>query len=81
LYPIACISMSLIALAFIPNNRRNINLGGKLFAGILIGISFFFITRLLGFMALLFNWNAIISALAPTIILFACGWYFVLRKE
>jgi lipopolysaccharide export system permease protein len=81
LYPIACISMSLIALAFIPNNRRNINLGSKLFAGILIGISFFFITRLVGFMALLFDWNAVLSALTPTAILFILGWYFVLRKE
>ena len=81
LYPIACISMALIGLAFIPNNRRNINLGGKLFAGILIGVAFFFITRLIGYMALLFAWNAIASALTPTLILFTAGWYFVLRKE
>lgn|SRR6185437_4151215 len=81
LYPLACISMSLIALAFIPNNRRNINLGVKLFAGILIGVAFFFTTRLIGFMALIFAWNAIISSLTPTAILFGFGWYFVIRKE
>lgn len=81
LYPLACISMSLIALAFIPNNRRNINLGGKLFVGILIGVAFFFATRLIGFMALLFGWNAIISSLTPTIILFSFGWYFIIRKQ
>lgn len=81
LYPISCISMSLIALLFIPNNRRNINLGSKLFIGILIGLSFFFMTRLIGFLALLFNWNAILSALTPTTILFVAGWYFVLRKQ
>lgn len=81
LYPISCISMALIALAFIPNNRRNINLGTKLFAGILIGVAFFFTTRMISFMALLFNWNAILSALLPTAILFTLGWYFVLRKE
>lgn len=81
MYPIACISMSLIALAFIPNNRRSINLGGKLFAGILIGISFFFTTRLVGFLAFIFHWNAILSAVTPTALLLAAGWYFVLRKE
>lgn len=81
LYPLGCISMALIALAFTPNNRRNINLGSKLFVGILIGVAFFFVTRLIGFMALLFAWNAIISALTPTLILFSCGWYFILRKE
>ncbi len=40
-----------------------------------------FVTRLIGFMALLFAWNAIISSLTPTLILFTVGWYFVLRKE
>lgn len=81
MYPFACISMALIALAFIPNNRRNINLGGKLFAGILIGVSFFFTSKLVGFLAFLFHWNAIISAITPTLVLFTFGWYFVLRKE
>lgn len=81
LYPLACISMALIALAFIPNNRRNINLSSKIFIGILIGVAFFFVTRLIGFMALLFAWNAIISSLTPTLVLFLFGWYFVLRKE
>lgn len=81
LYPLACITMSLVALAFIPNNRRNINLGTKLFAGILIGVAFFFSTRLIGFMALIFSWNPILSAVSPTLILFSAGWYFVLRKE
>ena len=80
-YPFACISMALIALAFIPNNRRNINLGTKLFAGIIIGVAFFFTTRLVGFMAFLFHWNAILSAILPTLLLFTIGGYFVLRKE
>lgn len=81
LYPIACITMSLIALAFIPNNRRSVNLGTKLFVGILIGVSFFFSTRLIGFMALIFNWNPILSAVLPTTVLLSAGWYFVMRKE
>ena len=80
-YPFACISMTLIALAFIPNNRRNINLGSKLFAGIIIGVAFFFTTKLVGFLALLFHWNAILSAILPTIGLLGIGGYFVLRKD
>ena len=80
-YPIACISMALIALAFIPNNFRNINLGSRLFAGLLIGISFFFIMRLIGYLTSVFHWNPIVSSSLPTIILFAGGWWFVLRKN
>lgn len=81
IYPLACLSMALLAIAFIPNNRRNINLGTKLFAGILIGISFFFLSKLIGYMAVLFAWNPILSAVGPTALLFAFGWYFILRKQ
>ena len=80
-YPFACISMTLIALAFIPNNRRNINLGSKLFAGIIIGVAFFFTTKLFGFLAFLLHWNAILSAILPTLVLLGVGGYFVLRKD
>lgn len=81
LYPIACISMSFIAIGFIPNNSRSVNLSTKLFFGILIGIAFFFTNKLVGFMAILFNWNAVLSAIIPTLILFIIGWVIILRKE
>ncbi|MBY0379080.1 MAG: LPS export ABC transporter permease LptG [Burkholderiales bacterium] len=81
IYPLACLSMAILAIAFIPNNRRAINLGTKLFLGIIIGVAFFFTTKLVGYMAVLFSWNPIISAVAPTLILFACGWHFILRKD
>lgn len=81
IYPIACLSMALLAIAFIPNNRRSVNLGSKLFLGIIIGVSFFFVTKLVGYMAVLFSWDPILSAIGPTALLFACGWYFILRKD
>lgn len=81
LYPVSCISLALLALIFIPNNRRNIHLGSKLFAGILIGVSFFFITRLINYMALLFAWNAIAAALIPTVLLLAGALYFVSKHN
>lgn len=81
LYPIACISMALIAIGFIPNNGRNINLSVKLFFGILIGVTFFFSNKLVGYMAVLFNWNAILSATIPTILLFVIGGIVILKKE
>lgn len=81
LYPISCISMALIAIGFIPNNGRNINLSTKLFAGILIGIAFFFVNKLVGFLAVLYFWNPILSASIPTIILFSIGWIVIMKKE
>ncbi len=81
LYPIACISMAFIAIGFIPNNGRNINLSTKLFFGILIGVAFFFSNKLIGFIAVIYNWNAILSAIVPTILLFGIGWLVILKKE
>lgn len=81
LYPIACISMALIAVGFIPNNGRNINLSTKLFGGILIGVAFFFINKLVGFMATLYMWNPILSASIPTLALFVVGWIVIIKKE
>ncbi len=51
-YPLACLSMALMALAFTPVNRREGNLGMQLFIGILIGLSFHFFNRLLGHLGL-----------------------------
>ncbi len=81
LYPFACISMAFIAVGFIPNNGRNVNLSGKLFAGILIGVAFFFTNRMIGFIAVLYSWNAILSAVTPTLILFLIGWTIIIKKE
>lgn len=81
LYPIACISMAFIAIGFIPNNGRNINLSSKLFFGILIGVTFFFTNKLIGFIAVIYNWNPILSATIPTILLFAIGWLVIIKKE
>ncbi len=81
LYPFACISMAFIAVGFIPNNGRNVNLSTKLFSGILIGVAFFFTNKMVGFLAVLYNWNPILSAVIPTIILFSVGWLMIIKKE
>ncbi|MEN9946497.1 MAG: export transporter permease LptG [Pseudomonadota bacterium] len=81
LYPLACISMALIAIGFVPNNGRNINLSTKLFIGILIGVTFFFSNKLIGYLAVLFEWNAVLSATIPTVLLFLAGSVTLWRKE
>ncbi len=81
LYPFACISMAFIAIGFIPNNGRNINLSTKLFSGILIGVAFFFTNKLVAYVATLYEWNPVISALTPTIILFIIGTIVIIKKE
>ncbi|WP_199155661.1 LPS export ABC transporter permease LptG [Chromobacterium sp. ASV23] len=80
-YPLACISMALVALAFTPQQRRHGQLGIKLFAGICLGVSFHFVNRLFGHLGLLYDWNAILSATLPTLIFFLGGIAIITRQE
>lgn len=72
-YPLACLSMALMALAFTPVNRRQGNLGMQLFIGILIGLTFHFFNRLLGHLGLLYNWWPAAVAILPTLTFLAAG--------
>ncbi len=80
-YPFSCIGMALICVGFIPNNRRNINLGSKLFAAVFIGVGYFFINKLLSSLALLINMNPLIIAILPTFILFLFSIYLIISKN
>ncbi|UTH73420.1 LPS export ABC transporter permease LptG [Chromobacterium sp. IIBBL 290-4] len=80
-YPLACISMALVALAFTPQQRRHGQLGIKLFAGICLGVTFFFINRLFGHLGLLYDWNAILSATLPTLTFLLGGIGIIAKQE
>jgi len=81
IYPISCITMALIAIGFIPNNRRSVNIGSKLFAGILIGVGFFFLVKFISYLAFLLNWNPLLSSIVPLFILFSISFYLVFLKR
>ncbi|GGY19199.1 LPS export ABC transporter permease LptG [Paludibacterium paludis] len=80
-YPLACVSMALVALAFMPRQRRNGQLGLRLFLGICLGVAFHFINRLFGYLGLLHEWNAPMSATLPTVLFLAAGLFMILRQE
>ncbi|OWY40181.1 LPS export ABC transporter permease LptG [Xenophilus sp. AP218F] len=80
-YPLACISMALVALAFTPQQRRHGQLGIKLFAGICLGVGFHFINRLFSHLGLLYEWNAVLSATLPTLAFLLAGIAIIARQE
>ena len=80
-YPLACISMALVALAFTPKQRRQGQLGARLFAGICIGVAFHFVNRLFGYLGLLHDWNPIFSATLPTLLFFMAGVLLIAKQE
>jgi lipopolysaccharide export system permease protein len=67
-YPLAVLVMMVLALPFAHFQSRQAGVGAKIFAGIMIGILFYFLNRLFAHLGLLNDWPALASATAPTAI-------------
>jgi len=83
-YPLSCLVMMVLALPFAYLHFRSGNITGYVFLGVLVGISFFLLNNMFGFIGNLRNWEPWLAAAAPGIIysllsLGAFGW-LVLRQ-
>jgi lipopolysaccharide export system permease protein len=65
-YPLAVCAMMMLALPFAYFQRRQGGVGGRLFAGIMLGLLFYFLNQLSAHLGLLNEWPAQASALMPT---------------
>lgn len=63
-YPFAVLVMMLLALPFASHHRREGGIGTKIFAGIVLGLSFHFIGRLFASLGALNEWQPLLSAVA-----------------
>lgn len=79
-FPVACISMMLIALPFALFQRRSGGVGKRIFIGILIGVGFNFLNRIMGHLGALYHLSAPLAACLPTLLLF-CGASLVLWRQ
>ncbi len=70
LYPVAVLVMMVLALPFAHFQSRQGGVGGKIFAGIMLGLGFHFLNRLFGHLGLLNDWPPFASAAAPTFLFF-----------
>ncbi|HEX6002428.1 MAG TPA: LPS export ABC transporter permease LptG [Burkholderiales bacterium] len=68
MYPGAVLVMMLLALPFAQSSRRQGGVGGKVFAGIMLGLGFHLLNRLFGHLGLLNDWPAAVTALVPPLI-------------
>lgn len=68
LYPVAVVVMMVLALPFAYFQSRQGGVGAKIFAGIMLGLAFHFLNRLLGHLGLLNDWPPFASAVAPTLL-------------
>ncbi|GAB3243009.1 LPS export ABC transporter permease LptG [Chitinimonas naiadis] len=65
-YPMACLAMLIIALPFAQTQRRAGGVGMKLFIGIMIGLGFYFVNKLVGTWGLLYDWPPMLAASLPS---------------
>jgi lipopolysaccharide export system permease protein len=83
-YPLSCMVMVVLALPFAYLHFRVGGITGYVFGGVLIGISFFMLNNVFGYIGDLQNWRPWLTAAAPGLIysvmsLAAFGW-LVLRR-
>lgn len=83
-YPLSCLVMVMLALPFAYLHFRSGGIAGYVFAGVMIGISFFLLNNVFGYIGNLRNWQPWLAAATPGMLymavsLGAFGW-LVLRR-
>ncbi|WP_431096494.1 LPS export ABC transporter permease LptG [Polaromonas aquatica] len=83
-YPLSCLVMVILALPFAYLHFRSGGIAGYVFAGVMIGISFFLLNNVFGYIGNLRNWQPWLAAATPGLLymavsLGAFGW-LVLRR-
>ena len=80
-YPIAVLTMLILALPFAYFQRRQGGVGGRIFAGIMLGLGFYLLNQLSAHLGLLNEWPPQASALAPTVIFLGFALVMLWRQE
>lgn len=65
LHPVLTLSMILVAIPLLLGSSRSTGMGRRIFAGILVGILYYLLSRTFAYMALLFGMSPLLAAVAP----------------
>jgi lipopolysaccharide export system permease protein len=79
--PLAAIVMMVLAIPFALVSARAGGVGAKLFMGIMIGLAFYFSTRLFSHVGLLNDWPALVAAGSPVLIVALAAVWLLGRTE
>ncbi len=70
-YPLSCLVMVMLALPFAYLHFRSGGIAGYVFAGVMIGISFFLLNNVFGYIGNLRNWQPWLAAATPGLLYMA----------
>jgi lipopolysaccharide export system permease protein len=82
-YPFAVVVMMVLALPFAQVQRRMGGIGAKIFTGIMLGVGFHLLNRLVGYAGSIYEWPVALSALLPStsflLVAFGMMWFMERR--
>ncbi len=79
--PLAVIVMCLLALPFVLGAQRQANAGHRLLIGILLGLAFVVIDRLVTQLAVQFGFNVVLVALLPNLIFLTVALFLLVKRQ
>lgn len=77
--PFAVLIMMFLAIPFVFGPLRETSLGLKMLSGIMFGFIFYILNKLIGPMAVVFHWPAILGAIIPSFLFFLLGLWLLRR--
>lgn len=77
--PLATGGMILLALPFVFGSTRSAGVGQRIMIGVLIGIAFYLVNGVFSRMGLIYNIPPMLSATAPTMMIYA-AWFWLMRR-
>ena len=81
IYPLVLLVMMLLALPFAAHHRREGGVSGKVFVGIVLGLSFHFIGRLFANLGALNDWQPLLSATAMPLLFLSLAMAMLWKTE
>ena len=72
-YPLAIFVMLAVAMPFAYLNTRSGGVSIKIFAGLMIGISFYALNNIFSFLGVLNTWHPMVEAVVPTSVMLICA--------
>jgi len=81
LQPIATASLVLIAISFVFGPLRSVTMGQRIFTGVIFGIVFVLLQKLLGPSSLVFGFPPVVAVMIPILLCIALGVYLLNRAR
>ena len=81
LQPLAVAGLVLVAISFIFGSMRQVAMGQRVFVGVLIGVIFQMVQRMLAPASIVYGFSALTAVLVPIIFMFLLGGFMLWRRK